>query len=229
MINWLAVLFLIIKKELAVESRGRELVTLLGCTAIVVAGLIGAGISSAVLDSDTTRKLFSTLLLVVFLLTTTMASARASEAELESRGFEGLILAGVSGPQIYLAKVFVSAALFLANWLLLLILMGAALGQSLSEVFLSLLAVGAGCSLAIASLVVLMAGIAGTSKLRGVVLPLLTLPLLFPTFFAGLEMTTECVLNGSIAAGSIWPGVLIVTTTIFGLVGINSFDVIIID
>ena len=179
------------------------------------------------IDATTTKKIYPMLVWVVFLLTTTTASARASEAELEGRGFEGLLLAGVSGTQIYLSKVLVTAVLFFTNWVLLLMVTSAALDQSVKAVIGELLLIGAGAALTLAALIVLISGVAGTSRLRGVLLPLLTLPLLFPLFLAGVELTTECILYGAIVPGSVWPGVMLVSGAAFLLVGVNGYEVVV--
>lgn len=211
-------------KELAIELRGKEYLTLLISTTVVVGALIGAGVSSAVIDAATTTKMYPMLVWVVFLITTTTASVRASESELEGRGFEGLLLAGVSGAQLYLAKVAVTALLFFLSWVVLIGVMSVALDQSVSSVCGELLFIGAAAAVTLAALIVLVAGMAGTSRLRGVLVPLLTLPLLFPLFFAGVELTTECLLYGAVTPGSIWPGVIVVSGTAFLLVGINGYE-----
>jgi heme exporter protein B len=229
MLRWLLNLILVIRKELLVEARAKEVVTLLFCTTVVISVLVGAGVSSAVLDLETTRKIFPMLVWIVFLLTVTTSSARASESELESRGFEGLILAGVSGAQLYLSKVVVSALLFFINWLVLVLVMGAALDQRLTPIIGSLALVGGGSALALASLTTLISGIAGTSRLRGVLVPLLTLPLLFPLFFAGVELTTALTLNGELSPGSVWPSVILISGSVFFLVGINTYQLAICD
>jgi ABC-type transport system involved in cytochrome c biogenesis permease component len=145
------------------------------------------------------------------------------------RGFEGLLLAGVTGPQLYLAKVFVSAVLFWINWLLLIAVTSAALDQDLTSVFAKLATIGLGASAALSALITLISGVAGTSRLRGVLIPLLTLPLLFPLFFAGVELTTECLLYGGVQPGSIWPGIILISGTAFLLVGANSYEAVVRD
>jgi heme exporter protein B len=190
----------------------------------MIAILVGSGVSSAVLDSQTTRKLYPMLLWIVFLLTATTASVRASEAELEGRGFEGLFLVGVTGPQLYLAKVCVATLLFFFDWVLLVSLLGLALDQSVGAVFATLLQIGFGSSVALAALIVLLSAVTGTSRLRGVLLPLVTIPLLFPLFFAGVEMTTACMLYGALESGSIWPSMVLLSATVFLLVGVNTYE-----
>jgi ABC-type transport system involved in cytochrome c biogenesis permease component len=137
------------------------------------------------------------------------------------------LLAGVSGAQLYLAKVVVTALLFFITWVLLIVVTSAALDQSIAPVFATLASIGAAAALNLSALIVLVSGMAGTSKLRGVLVPLLTLPLLFPLFFAGVELTTECLLYGAIAHGSIWPGIMIVSGTAFLLVGINGYEAVV--
>ena len=229
MTTWWRVLLVLIGKEVRLECRGREFVTLLGCNAIMMALLVGAGVSSAVLDPLTTKKIFPMLLWVVFLLSATIAVARASESELEGRGFEGLLLAGVSGAQMYLAKVVVTTFLFLGDFVVLSAILSASLDQPMVSSLGDLFTIGFGSSLALAALVVLLVGIAGTSKLRGVLIPILALPLLFPLFFAGVEMTTQIVIRGALDFGDIWPSIMICANALYILVGINLFEVAIRD
>jgi len=229
MISWCKVLRALLVKELRLELRGREFITLLACNSIMIALLVGAGVSSAVLDSVTTQKIFPMLLWITFLLSASVAVARASESELEGRGFEGLLLAGVSGAQMYLAKVIVTAFVFLVDFVLLSVVLAASLDQPLLRQPTELIVIGVGSSVALAALVVLLVGIAGTSKLRGALVPILALPLLFPLFFAGVEMTTQVVIRGSLDLGGIWPSILICANALYLLVGINLFEVAIRD
>jgi heme exporter protein B len=225
MTRWCSVVALLVKKEWRLEWRGRELLTLLVCNAVLFSALVGAGVSSAVLDSATTQKLFPVLLWVVFLLSATTAVSRFNEQELEGRGFEGLLLSGVSGAQMYISKVVVMALFFFASFALLVGLLGGALDQDLSTVFSALLFIGGGASVALASLLTLLAAVASTSKLKGIILPIISIPVLFPVFFGGLEMTTQVVLDGAIAEGSPWPLVILCAQALYLVCGINLFEV----
>ncbi len=227
-LNWLRTLHTLIIKEARIELRGKELLTLLLCATLITAAIIGAGVSQALLDSATTARIYPVLVWIVYLITTTTASVRLSEAELEGRGFEGLILAGASGAQIYLSKVVVTTILFWLNWIALIGVCALVLDQEdLSARLFQLLAIGFGSAAAISALVVLTAAVAGTAKLRGVLLPILTLPLLFPVFFAGLELTTQAVLTGGVNESGIWPGVILISWLGFILVGINCYEEVI--
>ena len=125
---------------------------------------------------------------------------------------------------MYIAKVLVAAALFLVNFVLLLTLLAATMDQKLLGYAPQLVAIGAGACLALAALVVLLVGVAGTSRLRGILVPLLALPLLFPLFFAGVEMTSNVVLSGGLPAGSVWPSILVCINALYLILGINLFE-----
>ena len=224
MIRWLAIVWLLICKEIRLEWRGRELLVLLACNALFTAVLIGVGTSSAVLDRAIVAKIFPMLLWVAFILSTLTSVSRSYEHELEGRAFEGLLLSGVSGSQMYLSKVLVAGALFFMNFALLVVVLSVALDLNLAPVWKPLAAVGFFSSTSLASLVVLVGAIASTSKLRGVLAPLLALPLLFPLFFAGIEMTTELVLRGAVDVEAAWPSLLLVVNAVFVVLGLNLYD-----
>lgn len=224
MIRWLSTLFVLVQKEWRLEWRSKELFTLLVCNSILFAVLVGAGVSSAVLDATTTQKLFAMLLWIVFMLSSTTAVTRFNEQELEGRGFEGLLLGGVSGAQMYVAKVVIMTAFFALSFLLLVALLSLSLDRNVSEIIGSLCLVGLGASSALAALLALLAAVASTSKLKGILLPIIALPVLFPVFLCGMEMTSDLVLDGALREGSPWPLVLLCAETIYLVAGINLFE-----
>lgn len=224
MIRWLQTVLTLVQKEWRLEWRSKELFTLLACNAILFAVLVGAGVSSAVLDASTTEKIFSMLLWVVFMLSSTTAVTRFNEQELEGRGFEGLLLSGVTGAQMYVAKVVIMTIFFSVSFALLVALLALTLDRDVSPYLSSLCLVGVASSSALAALLSLLAAVASTSKLKGILLPIISLPVLFPVFLCGMEMTTELVLNGALSEGSPWPLVLLCAETLYIVAGINLFE-----
>lgn len=224
MIRWLRTLGVLIQKEWRLEWRSKELFTLLACNAILFSVLVGAGVSSAVLDVPTAEKIYPMLLWVVFMLSSTTSVTRFNEQELEGRGFEGLLLSGVSGAQMYLAKVVVMTLFFSVSFVLLVLLLALSLDKDVSGILGSLCIVGIGASSALASLLALLAAVASTSKLKGILLPIISLPVLFPVFLCGMEMTTELVLNGALNEGTPWPIILLCAETLYVVAGINLFE-----
>jgi ABC-type transport system involved in cytochrome c biogenesis permease component len=189
-----------------------------------MAVLVGAGVSSAVLNAEQTTKIFPMLLWVVFLLSSATSATRFNEQELEGRGFEGLLLAGVTGSQMYLSKCIVLAVFLLTSFIVLVGVLSIALDQDVYPVFGSMIGVGVATSSALSALLVLLAAIASTSKLKGVLLPVISLPLLFPVFLCGLEMTTQLVVNGVMDDGAPWPYLLLCANALYLVAGINLFD-----
>jgi ABC-type transport system involved in cytochrome c biogenesis permease component len=224
MTRWVKTLGVLIRKEWRLEWRSKELFTLLACNAVLFSVLVGAGVSSAVLDAATAEKIYPMLLWVVFMLSTTTAVTRFNEQELEGRGFEGLLLSGVSGAQMYLAKVVLMTLFFSVSFVFLALLLALSLDKEVSAILSSLCLVGIGASSALAALLTLLAAVASTSKLKGILLPIISIPVLFPVFLCGMEMTTELVLNGALAEGSPWPLVLLCAETLYLVAGINLFE-----
>jgi len=224
MMQWIRIVLLLIRKELQLEWRGREMITLLVCNALLMAILVGAGTSSAMLDSVTTTKIYPILLWVVFILSTLSSVTRSYEQELEARAFEGLLLSAVTGPQMYLSKVFVFSLLFFVEFSLLTFVLSVAMDISVAGVLKAILLVGLGASTALAALSVLLGAVASTSKLKGILMPLLAIPMLFPLFFAGVELTTELVLHGSLDPAAVWVSVLAVVNVVYLVMGVNLFD-----
>ncbi|MEY4669060.1 MAG: heme exporter ATP-binding protein CcmA [Pseudomonadota bacterium] len=225
MTPWLLTLWALIHKEWRLEWRSKELFTLLACNAVLFSVLVGTGVSSAMIDAATTEKIYPMLLWVVFMLSSITSVTRFNEQELEGRGFEGLLLSGVSGAQMYLAKVAIMTLFFFVSFILLVALLAVSLDRDVSGIALSLGMVGLGASSALASLLALLAAVASTSKLKGILLPIISIPVLFPVFLSGMEMTTELVLNGALSEGSAWPLILVCAQTLYLVAGINVFEI----
>ncbi len=223
--SWLTGLGALIIKELRLEIRGKETVTLLFCNAILACALVGVGTSSAFLDKATITRIYPMLLWILFLLSASTSAARAHEQELEGRGLEGLLLAGATGAQMFISKLLVMSVLFFAHFVVLAAVLGVALDQRSPPGVAGLLAAGFGSSTALAAVTVLLSAVAGTSRMRGVLLPLLSLPLLFPVFFCGVEMTSQIVIGGGLDPGAPWSLILVCANALYVVLGINLFEV----
>jgi heme exporter protein B len=221
---WMRGLVALLGKELRLEARGKETVTLLFCNAALCAALIGVGTSSAFLDRANPAKVFPMLLWVLYVLSVSASAVRAYEQELEGRGCDGVLLAGATGPQMYVAKLFVSAGLCFAHFMVLAGLVSVALDQEVLPKLGRLMCIGLGASVALSALTVLLSAVAGTSRLRGVLLPIIAVPLVFPIFFAGIEMTSQLMIRGSLDPGTPWPAILVCTCALFVVLGINLYE-----
>jgi heme exporter protein B len=221
----LRILRTLVHKEFLVEARGKEVLTLLSGSSVMVAALIGAGVSSAILEARTVERIFPMLLWLSFFFTAVLAMTRAHEGELEGRGYEALILAKVSGAQQFVSKVVVTSVLLIGSFVGNLVALAVVLGQPLDRILWPVGLVGVLATLGVSPLLVLLGGIASTSRMRGVLLPLLVFPLLFPFFLAGTELTAEILANREGLLSSPWVAVLVAASTLFMLLGINLYEV----
>ena len=219
----------LVGKEWRLECRSRDLVTLLLCTGIMMAALIGAGVSSSILEDRVVQRLFPMLLWLAFLFSTVASLTRSHENELEGHGFEGLLLSGVDGSVMYAAKVVVLTILLSLSFVATAGALGVALNRELFDIFPHLLVIGALTSVGIASLTVLLSAVASTSRMKGVLLPILTFPLLFPYFFAGLELTSTLFEVRRLDLSSIWISLLVGADVVFFLLGLNLYELVLRD
>lgn len=214
----------LLSKELKVELRGRETISLIFCNVIILSVFIGAGVSALIVEQRLVVRFYPLFILLVFLSSTTVSLMRSHEAELEERGIDGLILTGFSGANIFTAKVIVLFLLLLFAFLL----SGAALSLALSIPYFSnlrsYLILGGVCSLGIASLAVVVGGISGSSRMRGVLLPVLLLPLLTPYFLGGIELATYMTQYNEFPFSSVWTSILIGSDVVFFLLGLNLYE-----
>jgi heme exporter protein B len=114
-----------------------------------------------------------------------------------------------------------------AAQLLNIILLSVLLKIWVWDVFLALSAVAFLVVVAYAALSSLLAGIAVQARLKGLLLPLILLPLIFPLFFAALELSSALLIGGSFAWSSFWFKLLLLLDLLYLLLGLNLFEYVV--
>lgn len=219
-------LLLLIRKELLLEWRGFEFLTVLFSLQVMLAALVSSGVSAAFLEARVVTRIFPTLLWIICIVSSVIAASRSHEAELEHGAYEGVILSGVSPSLVYIAKT-TSVFLFLfSGYLLSLGLLSVLLDVSISSSFFTLLAVGGLGILGISALLVLASAVAATSRLKGILLPLIVLPLTLPIFWGVCELSQSL---GVSRVEESWWSVLFVSDVVYLLAGINLYAFVITD
>jgi len=219
----MSIFFLLLKKEFLLELRGKETIAVFIGNILLITCIVGAGVSSAFLDPEMTRRIFPMLLWIVFLFSATLSSIRGNEQELEGKAFEALLLAGVSPVAIYLAKLIAAIALLFTGLVLTVASLSVLLNVNVLSIVQPLIFSALGIVFGYASLSTVTIAIAGTSRLRGVLLSLILLPLLFPLFFAAVEITAIIVERGSIEISSPWLSLMVAADTIYFFAGLNLY------
>lgn len=217
----------LLKKDALIEMRSKETLVPLVAQSILISGIIGSGISSTFLSQQIIQRLFPVLLWLMFFLTAAIASIRSSESELEGRAFEGLLLSGVDASFMFLSK-------FIILWMLLMV--GFSTSFLCLTIFLNISAAQliAGCFEAAfficgayAALMSIMTGISATAKMKGIILPVILLPLSFPIILAAIELTHGIVSQHRMDFASPWFSVLLVAFTLYIILGVNLYGAVI--
>ncbi len=213
----------LIKKELTIELRSKESLVLIFSLSILFSVLTSFGVSSAFLNPETTAKIFPLLAWLLFLFTATVSIGRTYEYEIEHMAIEGVILSGASLTQVYIAKVVSNFLIMFIAQLFSLILLAILLDLDILSKFLTLTTLSAPVVFAYSALSSLVLAISSTSKLKQMLLPLILLPLLFPLFFAALELTPKVLSDGVLDVESFWFTLLLSLDLLYLLLGINLY------
>lgn len=216
-------------KEFLLEMRSKELVTIMGTLSILIAVLCGFAVGGAFLDLLTTERIFPLLLWLGFLFAGTLTLGRAHDHDLADGAAEGLLLAGAPAWALYLAKVIAIFAILVPAQLFMTVLIAGMIDIPISSRFPALIGITVLVVLAYVLVAVLLSALTSASKLRGVLLPLILLPLLTPLFFAALELTAMALNSGTIDLSSPWVGVLTILNLIYLVSGLTLYRTTLLD
>jgi len=212
------------KKDFLTEFRTKETLTLQFCMSLLLATIVSVGANSTFLTHAQVQQIFPMLIWVIFIFSATVSISRSYEYEFQNAAIEGLVLTGVSPWLIFISK-FISNCIVvlighLISFFVLALLLNMPIIGSLGGFFLvSVAAVIGYCAIS-----TLLTPVSLSSRLKGMLLPLILLPLLFPLLFAALEITTELFQEGHMDYESIWASLLIGFDVIYFTLAINLFD-----
>lgn len=220
-------LLALLKKDLLLELRGRETVTLMICLALLFGVVVSSGTQQAFLAPDTLRRLYPTLLWCSLLFSATIAIGRSFEQELENQALEGLILSGTSFGALYASKMLGSFFMIFAGHCASIVVLAVLLDVEVLPVAAQLLGVSVLALFAYSAIATLTAGISSTSRLKGLLLPLILLPLLFPLMFGAIELSQSLLESGGFDLESPWFSLLIGLDVVYFVLGLNLYEFVI--
>ena len=212
----------ILRKDLQIELRTRQSVPAMALFSITVFVLFHFGLDRNELDGS----LASGVLWVTLLLATVLAVNRLFAAEREDAALDGILLAPIDRTAVYLAK---AAALFLYLVMLEVVAVPAfailLLGPDITNALPELLAILVLADLGLAGVGALVAGLAGETSLREVLVPLLLLPLLVPVLIASANATKPLLMPVSATTDlAKWLGFMALYDMVFVLLAVAVFD-----
>lgn len=214
----------LLKKELLLELRSYEFLAVLFGLSLLLSVIIALGVQNAVVSSDNIIRFFPTFIWVIFLFSSTTATGRSFESELEHRAIDAVIMSSRTATAIYCSKVFVHTFFILLGHVASTLALAALLDMPLHRWALPLLSISIAVSFAYSSLSTLLASLTSTAKLRGVLLPLILFPALFPLFLAAVEITLQLIIDQSFSYSSFWFTFLLLLDLIYFLLGLNLYE-----
>jgi len=211
---------LVMRKDLLVEARGREVLAPMLFFAVMVVLVFSFGFAG---EGGASSDVVAGMLWVGLLLSASLGIGRAFEREREGETFRALLLTPASRPAVYVGKLL-SILLFVAICEaavvpLLVVLFGAPLLAHPGRLLL-LLALG---TVGLCSVGALLGATLMRARGRDVMLAIALYPLVVPVVLAGAR-GTAALLDGDVAGADLWIDFLLAFDALFVVVGLWIFE-----
>jgi heme exporter protein B len=219
-VNLAAAAIALARKDLLVELRARQAIASAVALAAVALVLVGLAVGP---DPDRLRALAPALVWIALLYASIAVAERLQRIDRTDDAFSGLWLVLPDRRAMYLGRV-ISLAIFLAVlqftlWMAAALLLD--LPLDLGAFALVPLAVLSALAAATASALVL--ALVADAGHRPLLLPVALLPLLVPTFLAGVQ-ASSAVLDGRGADATGWVAVLLIEAALFSGLGLLTYE-----
>ncbi len=186
--------------------------------------MIAFGINSYILDRNIYPELSLIFTMVVFVLTGSILLSKNLEAEIEQGSLNNFIVRKVDLSLLYLSKVIVNFLTLTLGLLLSFLILSLLLSVTFINQAHFLLLIALLVSFAYSALSTLLSALTCGSKYQALLLPLLLIPLVFPIFFAGMELTFNLILNQEFSFLNNWFTLLCFLNILYLVLGINLYS-----
>lgn len=186
--------------------------------------MIAFGINSYLLDRNIYSELVLIFTMIVFVLTGSILLSKTLEAETEHGAMNSFIVRKADLSLLYLSKVIVNFLTLTLGMLLSFLILSLLLSVTFvsQSHYLLLIAVLVGFSYS--ALSTLLSALTNGSKYQALLLPLILIPLVFPIFFAGMELSFNLILNQEFSLLSNWFTLLCFLNVLYIVLGINLYS-----
>lgn len=224
MVSYFSVAFVILRKDLAVEWRSRQLLTAMLVFSILVFLIFNFALE---LDARLRAEVSAGVLWATFAFAGTLGLNRSMTIEKEHSSLDGLLLAPADRSAIYFGKTMANMVFMLVVELFTLPIYAVLYNVNLfTPGFLIVIILG---SWAYSAVGTLLAAMAAQARNRELLLPVLLFPILIPVLVAAVRASTG-ILDG-LEMAYIWPNLNIIMA--YGLImpalGYMFFDLIVED
>lgn len=208
------------RKDLLVEVRARRAIATAVAVAAIALVLVGLAVGP---DPDRLRALAPALVWIALLYASIAVAERLEQIDRSDDAFSGLWLVLVDRRAIYVGRV-VSLAIFLAVLQLTLWIAAALLlDLPLDLGAMALVPLAALSALAAATASALVLALVADADHRPLLMPVALLPLLVPTFLAGVQ-ASAAVLDGRAGDAAGWVAALLIEASLFLGLGLLTYE-----
>ncbi len=180
----------VMMKDLRAELRTKEAINASLAFAVVILLLFSFAFD---LEPQTTQQLAGGLLWIVFAFAGTLLLNRSFARELPNDCLDALIAAPVPGSALFLGKALANYVLVIAIELVALVVFGVFYNVNWTIRFWDLMLVVALGSWALTVIGTIFSALTVNIRLREVMLPMLTYPILVPALMAAMQLTAPLV------------------------------------
>lgn len=220
---------LLLKKDIQQERNSGELVIISLTLCLLLGTLTAFGVREAVLTPQAVDRIFPTLVWLIFLFSGMLVIVRISDADYRDSAYQALLLSGVSSVELYLSKVIFGGILLLFLHLLNFTLLFGLIEPRYPAHFGWFTAISVVIVSCFVSLSVLISAVAETSRLRGILFPILLLPVLFPVFFGAISVTQQLYLDQNLSFSSFWVQALPALMLVYAGLGVSLYEHVVLE
>jgi heme exporter protein B len=221
-VSFLAAAWLVVRKDLVIESRSREVVYTsllfaMSCMLVFAFGLVKEG--QVVTDAA------AAILWITIAFAGTLALGRVFDRERQNETLRALLLAPASRASIYVGKFLGVLALLLLVEVVVVPLVALMFGAALFRhpwLTMALLAAG---SIGYAAVGTLFAAMLARSRSRGALLPVLLYPITVPVIIGGVRGTAALLQpDADLAIARAWLMMLVAFDAVFLTLSLWTFE-----
>jgi heme exporter protein B len=218
--------FVVMVKDLRAEFRTKEAINASLAFALVILVLFSFAFD---LENDTTKALSGGLLWIVFAFAGTLVINRSFARELPNDCLDALIAAPIPGAALFLGKALANYVLVFAMELVALVIFGVFYNVRWTVRLPELMMVLALGTWALTVIGTVFSALTVNIRLREVMLPMLTYPILMPALMAAMQLTVPLVSGNPIPPEMVrWLRMLIGFDVIYTAVSLYLVDTVLV-
>lgn len=208
------------RKDLLVELRARQALASAAALATIALVVVALAVGP---EPGRLRSLAPAVVWIALLYAALAVAERLERIDRADDAFSGLWLVLDDRRAIYLARVLSLSTVLAILQLIVWIVAVPLLDLEIRPELVALVPLSGLTAIAAGSATALIVALVADAAHRSLLLPVALLPLLVPTFLAGVQASSG-VLNGSLTGAGGWVSLLLIETALFGGLGLLTFE-----